>query len=307
MIETLIALETAGSRCGVALWSRIGNGVPAITHSVYNGVQEHAAQLLPMVSQHLESAGLRPADLNAIAFGQGPGAFTGLRVACGIAQGMGLALDVPVVAVSTHAAVADRVERTVEPQIVAVAMDARMAEVYVTVLLLPGQCEADPRQLPQSNQSAVQWAAAPGGDRNVEAAASLAPPLLHWAAPAPRVLAGPLLMAAADLPVWLAQGRQGWLAQGKGARVAWLIGEAWAAYGEKLAWPTGWAMHAAQAPCVARVARLGALAWRAGKGQDAADARLVYVRDKVAFTMAERAIGLGGNPRMASALGENAK
>src|SRR3546814_9230531 len=55
-------------------------------------------------------AGLVPADLHAVAFGQGPGGFTGLRVACGVAQGMGLALQVPVVPVVSHLAVAEQVQ-----------------------------------------------------------------------------------------------------------------------------------------------------------------------------------------------------
>jgi len=269
MTDTLIALETSGTRCGVALWRRAGAGSPVLVCDAHEGVQEHAARLLPMVSRQLESVGSTPADVDVIAFGQGPGAFTGLRVACGVAQGMGLALGVPVVAVGSHCAVADMIDRLPEPQLVAVAMDARMAEVYVTVMVLAGQ--VDPAQ---------------------------------WDGPAPRVLIGPVLMAATDLPTWLAQGLGGWKAEASGAGQAWLAGDAWAAYGSDLAWPTGWTAHAAQAPSAAAVARLGALAWRAGLGADPADVHPLYVRDKVAFTTAERAAGSGGNPKAAPVAGE---
>ncbi len=269
MTDTLIALETSGTRCGVALWRRAEAGLPVLVCDAYEGVQEHATRLLPMVSKQLASVGSTSADVGAIAFGQGPGAFTGLRVACGIAQGMGLALGVPVVAVGSHCAVADTIDRLPEPQLVAVAMDARMAEVYVTVMMLAGQ--ATPVQ---------------------------------WDGPAPRVLIGPVLMAAADLPMWLAQGLRGWTAEASGVGQAWLAGDAWAAYGADLAWPAGWTAHAAQAPSVAAVARLGALAWRAGFGADPADVHPLYVRDKVAFTTAERAAGSGGNPKAAPVVGE---
>ena len=61
------------------------------------GTAGHAANLLPMVSALLSECGVERSALSAVAFGQGPGAFTGIRVACGVAQGMGLALTIPLI------------------------------------------------------------------------------------------------------------------------------------------------------------------------------------------------------------------
>src|SRR3546814_12968219 len=90
----LLALETSSARCGVALLRETPAG-QATRVREHEGAQEHAERLLPMAGELLAQAGLVPADLHAVAFGQGPGGFTGLRVACGVAQGVGLALQVP--------------------------------------------------------------------------------------------------------------------------------------------------------------------------------------------------------------------
>ena len=216
-----------------------------------------------MVSGLLDAAGLTPADVDVVAFGQGPGAFTGLRVACGVAQGMALALDIPLVGVGAHAAVADDVPRAPTPAIVAVAMDARMGEAYVAVFALDASAE----------------------DKTP-----------------PRLIQAPLLLAASDLPGWLTQGRQAWLdanASGAGTQT-WLAGDAWTAYAEQIVIPAHWPLTPVLRPEASTVARLGALAWADGQTIDAADARPLYVRDKVAFTTAERAAGQGGNPKAAA-------
>src|SRR5690606_26591767 len=92
---------------------------------------EHAERLLPMVDQLLQQARLQRTDLSAIAFGQGPGGFTGLRVACGVAQGMAFALGLPVIPVVSLHAAAVRADGD-EPMRV-VVQDARMSEVYAAV------------------------------------------------------------------------------------------------------------------------------------------------------------------------------
>ena len=89
----LLALETSSSRCGVALL-RAADGRLDVTVREHEGSQEHAERLLPMAGELLAEAGLAPGALHAVAFGQGPGGFTGLRVACGVAQGMALGLDI---------------------------------------------------------------------------------------------------------------------------------------------------------------------------------------------------------------------
>lgn len=260
MTRTLLALETSGTRCGVALWRDEPAGA-SVSVASHDGTQGHAERLLPMVSGLLDAAGLTPADLDVVAFGQGPGAFTGLRVACGVAQGMALALDIPLVAIGAHEAVADDVLRAATPAIVAVAMDARMGESYVAVFALDAQAD---HKTP------------------------------------PRTIQAPLLLGASDLPGWLAQGRQAWLDASAPGTQTWLAGDAWLAYAEQIVVPMDWQIMPVLRPAAAAVARLGALAWARGQTIDAADASPLYVRDKVAFTTAERAAGQGGNPKAAA-------
>lgn len=126
----ILALETSGNRCGVALL-REHAGEVAVIHRAHDGVAEHSARLLPMVDQVLAEAGVVRSALDAVAFGQGPGGFTGLRVACGVAQGLGFALDIPVLPVGSHAAVEFRLPAL--PALRLIALDARMREAYVAV------------------------------------------------------------------------------------------------------------------------------------------------------------------------------
>lgn len=90
------------------------------------GHANHSERLLPTVSELLAEGGIAASGLDAIAFGAGPGAFTGLRLACGVAQGMAMAADIGVVPVSTLAALALQAER---PAVLTVT-DARMGEIY---------------------------------------------------------------------------------------------------------------------------------------------------------------------------------
>ena len=92
-----------------------------------------SAQALPMLIALLQRAGWTFADLDAIAFGRGPGGFTGLRTACAVAQGLAFGQDVPVVPVDSLAIVAEDAARRLDlaaGAVVWVAMDARMDEVY---------------------------------------------------------------------------------------------------------------------------------------------------------------------------------
>lgn len=82
--------------------------------------------MLPWVDAVLAEAGLRLNDIDAIAFGAGPGSFTGVRLACGVAQGLALAAELPVFAIGTLEAMASMVGR----ERVYVCIDARMHEVY---------------------------------------------------------------------------------------------------------------------------------------------------------------------------------
>ena len=79
-----------------------------------------------MTTEILAEAEWTLQQLDGIAFGSGPGSFTGLRIACGVAQGLAYALDLPVVGISTLEATAERTDR----DNVVVALDARMSEIY---------------------------------------------------------------------------------------------------------------------------------------------------------------------------------
>jgi tRNA threonylcarbamoyladenosine biosynthesis protein TsaB len=119
------ALETATEWCSVALW--IEGEISAIERRADH---RHSALALPMLEELLRKTGTRSAMLDAIAFGAGPGAFTGLRIACGIAQGLAFARGVPVIGVSTLEATA---EESGARRVVA-CLDARMREVYYAAL-----------------------------------------------------------------------------------------------------------------------------------------------------------------------------
>ncbi len=102
--------------------------------------RRHAELSLPWAEELLAEAGLKRSQLDAIAVGRGPGAFTGVRLAIALAQGIALALDRPVLPVSTLAALAVRADANGdrEPRRVLAAIDARMGEVYSAAFELRG-------------------------------------------------------------------------------------------------------------------------------------------------------------------------
>jgi tRNA threonylcarbamoyladenosine biosynthesis protein TsaB len=120
----LIALETATRRLSVALYCK--GEVIERAEEITNGGSE---RLLPWASELLAEAGLTFANLDAIAFGAGPGGFTGLRLACGVAQGLALGLDLPVLGVSSLEALALAANDQGAEHVFA-CLDARMNEVY---------------------------------------------------------------------------------------------------------------------------------------------------------------------------------
>lgn len=122
----LLALDTATEICSVAL--AVGPAIVEASETVGNG---HSARVLPMIDALLAQRGLRPADCDAIAFGAGPGSFTGLRIACGVAQGLAYGARKPVIAIGNLAAVAaDAFALRPDARRVLAAIDARMNEVY---------------------------------------------------------------------------------------------------------------------------------------------------------------------------------
>jgi tRNA threonylcarbamoyladenosine biosynthesis protein TsaB len=121
----LLAIETATEACSAALF------LDGEVREIYRfAPRQHAQLLLGMVDELLAEAGLKPMGLDALAFGRGPGAFTGVRIATGVAQGIAYAAELPVVPVSTLAALAQGGLREFGWTRVAAAIDARMNEVY---------------------------------------------------------------------------------------------------------------------------------------------------------------------------------
>jgi len=121
-----LAIDTSTTRASVAL--AVGKHV---SHAENGAIREHAQHLLPMVQQLLADAGLSLSQLDGIAFGRGPGSFTGLRIACSIVKGLAYPHDLPLYPVSTLAAIADEVFESESSEVAVLTMiDARMNEIY---------------------------------------------------------------------------------------------------------------------------------------------------------------------------------
>lgn len=120
----ILALETSTELCSAALW-RDGT---VETREAQTG-QRNSEVLLPMVDALLISQNLKLKDIDGIAFGAGPGSFTGLRIACGVAQGLAFGSQVPVVGIGTLLAVA----QAAGAARVVCCLDARMGEIYYAV------------------------------------------------------------------------------------------------------------------------------------------------------------------------------
>src|SRR3954468_25100900 len=120
-----VAFETSSEWCSVALFAD-GDIAAVETRAGHR----HSELALPMMDQLLSERRLAARDLDAIAFGAGPGAFTGLRIACGLAQGLAVARGLPVIGISSLEAIAQESGAT---RVVA-CIDARMREVYYAAL-----------------------------------------------------------------------------------------------------------------------------------------------------------------------------
>lgn len=129
MPPTLLALDTATDLCSVAIMRG-----ERVLERVETVGQSHSARALPMIDALLGEAGLALADCDAVAFGAGPGAFTGLRIACGIAQGLAFGAGKPVVSVGNLEALA-LAARDAAPTArrILATIDARMREIYWAV------------------------------------------------------------------------------------------------------------------------------------------------------------------------------
>lgn len=121
----ILALETATEACSAAL---LLDGHMIERYRL--APREHTRLILPMIDSLLDEARIRLHELDALAFGRGPGSFTGVRIAAGIVQGLAMGAELPVVPVSTLAAMAHGCFAEYAAATAFVALDARMGEVY---------------------------------------------------------------------------------------------------------------------------------------------------------------------------------
>ncbi|NJI21824.1 tRNA (adenosine(37)-N6)-threonylcarbamoyltransferase complex dimerization subunit type 1 TsaB [Aeromonas veronii] len=121
----ILAVDTATEACSAALL--VGD---KLFSRWEEAPRDHTRKILPMVQAVLEDAGISLSDLDAIAFGRGPGSFTGVRIGISVAQGLAFGAGVPLIGISTLAAMAQGAYRVDGAQQVLTAIDARMNEVY---------------------------------------------------------------------------------------------------------------------------------------------------------------------------------
>jgi tRNA threonylcarbamoyladenosine biosynthesis protein TsaB len=253
----ILAFETSTSSGTVALLSEQGSTF-SVTQRTIEGTTGHASAILPLAYSILTEHNLTQKEVTAVAFGQGPGAFTGVRVACGVAQGIALALDIPLIQVGALPAVAAQASPRHPGALLFVALDARMEEVYFGVYARSSTSEL----------IAIQ------------------PPVL---------LAGAdvLLFISQRQEFWQMRfpDFRSVTLVGEG----WSVVESCS---KARTWPAAWVLDNLQArPEAQAVATLALQALRAGLTLSPEQASPLYLRDKVAFTSLERARGEGGNPR----------
>lgn len=201
-----------------------------------SGVRTHSQSILPMVQELLAEAGIALKECGAIAFGAGPGSFTGVRTACGIAQGLAYGAGLPVLPLITLEAMAVACRQQHGATNVVAVLDARMGEVY---------------------WAQYRYDSAAGLWREL-----LAPVLCAPGAVAPVPVDGPLAACGNGL----------------------------AAYPDAFPGQAFAATYPEIMPHAAQLAPLGRAALAAGKAVGAAAAQPLYLRNKIAYTSAERSV-----------------
>lgn len=127
-MSTILAVDTSSEACSIAL---LKDG--KVFAEFIEAPRQHTQRLLPMIDALLREQQLKPSDLDAIAYGRGPGSFTGLRICLGVVQGLAFSSDIPVIPVSTLEAMAQgAISRFNLPQghKILTVLDARMSEIY---------------------------------------------------------------------------------------------------------------------------------------------------------------------------------
>ncbi len=243
----LLAFETSTEACSVALYA---DGEVRSRFAI--APRRHAELVLPWADELLDECGVTRNALDAIACTRGPGAFTGVRLGIAVAQGIALALDLPIVAASSLRVLVEPFledARAARAGVLAV-LDARMGELY-----------------------AAAWSASrlPADATDLDAAQADA---------LPESLLAPAAMTRALRGAGDAAG-DAWIACGSGVAIA---RDALAANGRRIV-----AAHAEALPGAAHLARLGAAAFARGEAVDAAAIVPVYLRNDVAQTIAQRA------------------
>jgi len=124
----ILAIETATEACSAALLIH-----DTVVEQYQLAPRRQSELILPMIDELMSDAGLSVSQLDAVAFGRGPGAFTGVRLAAAVTQGIAFAADLPVLPVSTLAAMAESTLYQHEAECAFTAIDARMKEIYWAV------------------------------------------------------------------------------------------------------------------------------------------------------------------------------
>lgn len=168
----ILALDTATEACSAAVY------IDGEILSRYRlAPREHSRLILQMIDDLLAQVDVSVSELDAIAFGRGPGSFMGLRIAAGVVQGIAFAHDIPVIPVSTLKAIAQRAFEQTQSKHILTAIDARMDEVYWAAYTLddsdetlwqatPDECVISPDKLKLSQlltDKSISWVGAGSG------------------------------------------------------------------------------------------------------------------------------------------------
>jgi tRNA threonylcarbamoyladenosine biosynthesis protein TsaB len=245
-----LALETSTDTLSLA----VARGTQTWTHTSAGGALT-STHMIPQTLALLKEAGLALTDLQAVVFGRGPGAFTGLRTACSVAQGLAFGADLPVLPIDTLLAVAEEARATnaltaaAPVTRVLAVMDARMEQVYAAAYEFTPNALDVATSVGETNLMRGTW-------RCVQEPELHSPESLHWPAD------------------W---SQDSFIA----------VGNAWPVYAGR--WPSALTAPQLMAfPTAAALLRLAPAAWAAGQAVPPEEALPLYIRDKVAQTTDER-------------------